>query len=625
MKKMKRAIHLDFHTMPGIDNFGEIYNAADIAEILHKSNVDYVNMFARCNIGFSYYPTKIGKIYPTMKGNLLGDVIEECHKRGIGVSAYLNGGLNHELMIDNPGFLKIRKNGAVYENKSVVNNFFRLPCFNTGYRDYLLSEIKEIVELNPDGIFCDCLVPRSCYCPNCIKIAKSRGININDDAAMFSLSLDTLMDVYADIRAVVPKDMRLYLNSSLNEDIYKYVSHSEIECLPTGEWGYDYFDAQAPYHGHFSDEKLYMTGCFVESWGDFSGKKSKTAIENDVYDALMYGYAPSIGDHMHPAYGLDKELYKNISDIYLFVKSLEKWTDNTNPIYELAILRNKVTPANFLKPLSDSDAGAARMFAELKLCYDIVNEDMDLSSYKILILPDEINVTDKLLKKLESFNGTIISSGTSIRADSNLWDFITDIIPDTNTDCFYSFEGKTYGGYLPSIKFKSKYSISDYIEPYFKKEFDGLHGYFYNPPRKATGYSAIAKRGNVIHIGYKIFEAYLKNSPVFLKNLINAFIINAYPDRLIKCDAFPSYTRATLLKGENTVLHIKTTIPEIRGSKGIVEDHIILPSGYKIKINGNFKSAYTLPDEKQLTTKRSGDYIEITLPKITGYQAILLK
>ncbi len=624
MKRMKRAIHLDFHTMPGIDNFAETYNGAEIAEILKNANVDYVNMFARCNIGFSYYPTKIGIPYPTMKGNLLGDVIRECHKRDIGVTAYLNAGLNHELMLKNPGYLKIRNGGYIYMDTSVKNNFFRLPCFNTGYRDYLLSEIKEIVEQEPDGIFCDCLVARTCYCPACVRKAKARGLNAKDESDMMVLAVETLKEVFADIRAVVPENMRLYLNTSLHEDLYQYVSHSEIECLPTGEWGYDYFDAQAPYHAHFSQEKLYMTGCFVESWGDFSGKKTKAAIENDVYDALLYGYAPSIGDHMHPAYGLNKKLYSDIGDIYSFVQSLEKWTDNTKPMYELAILRNKVTPANYLTPLSDSDSGVARMFAELKICYDVVNEDMDFAEYKVLVLPDEIKITDKLLKKLEAFKGAIISSGTSIR-ESKIWKFITDITPDTNTDCFYTFDGQTYGGYLPAIKFKSDYSISDYVEPYFRKEFDGLHGYFYNPPRRTNGYSAIAKCGNVIHIGFKIFEAYLKNSPSFLKSTINSLINEVYPDRIIQGDDLPSYTRASIFKGKNDILHIKTTIPELRGSKGIVEDHIILPEGYKIKVKGNYISACTLPNEAPLITKRDGEYIEITLPRVTGYKAILLK
>ncbi|MBO5879993.1 MAG: hypothetical protein J6Q68_05530, partial [Clostridia bacterium] len=60
LKPIKRAVHFDFHTMPGIDDILSNYNAEDFAETLYNANVDYVNIFARCNIGFSYYPTKLG-------------------------------------------------------------------------------------------------------------------------------------------------------------------------------------------------------------------------------------------------------------------------------------------------------------------------------------------------------------------------------------------------------------------------------------------------------------------------------------------------------------------------------------------------------------------------------------
>jgi len=90
MKPMKRAIHLDFHTMPGIYNFGEKWDAKEFAYILKEARVDYVNAFAKCNLGFTYYPTKLGIPYPTMEGDMFGELLKECHRNGIGVSAYVN-------------------------------------------------------------------------------------------------------------------------------------------------------------------------------------------------------------------------------------------------------------------------------------------------------------------------------------------------------------------------------------------------------------------------------------------------------------------------------------------------------------------------------------------------------
>ena len=146
MRKMNRCIHIDFHTMPGITDFGDCFDAQKTAEILKRANVDYVNLFARCNIGFSYYDTKIGTPYPYMKGDMLGELIFECHKRDIGVTAYLNGGLNHELLNHHPEYMKVDKNGNTMGENKITDNFFRSPCFNSGYREYLINEIKEIIE-----------------------------------------------------------------------------------------------------------------------------------------------------------------------------------------------------------------------------------------------------------------------------------------------------------------------------------------------------------------------------------------------------------------------------------------------------------------------------------------------
>lgn len=109
MKEIKRAVHFDFHTMPYIDDFCNNFNAEEFAMQLKEANAEYVNVFARCNIGYSYYPTKIGFPYEGMKGNMCGEIVSALKKHGIGVTLYLNGGLNHQLMVKKPGLMKIQK------------------------------------------------------------------------------------------------------------------------------------------------------------------------------------------------------------------------------------------------------------------------------------------------------------------------------------------------------------------------------------------------------------------------------------------------------------------------------------------------------------------------------------
>ncbi len=179
LKPIKRAVHFDFHTMPGIDDFAEKFDAKLLARQLKDAHVGYINFFGRCNIGWSYYPTKVGYPYPKLNGkNILGDVVRECHNVGIGVTGYLNMGVHHEALLRHPGWSKINMNGQVRNldpNMSCYGNYFRLPCYNTGYTDHLIEEIKEILDQGVDGIFCDCVLFRPCLCPNCTREMLERG------------------------------------------------------------------------------------------------------------------------------------------------------------------------------------------------------------------------------------------------------------------------------------------------------------------------------------------------------------------------------------------------------------------------------------------------------------------
>ena len=155
MFKMKRAIHFDFHTVGGIDGLLKDFDAADFAKTLADANVEYINFAAMCNNGYCYYPTKVGIVYPGLKRDILGEVIEECHKKGIGVSAYLNVGINFEAANNHLNWSRMDKEGKSIETYNIFvhdcdrregNYFVRSMCFNNQeYVEYIKNIVKEII------------------------------------------------------------------------------------------------------------------------------------------------------------------------------------------------------------------------------------------------------------------------------------------------------------------------------------------------------------------------------------------------------------------------------------------------------------------------------------------------
>ena len=118
-KPFRRAHHFDFHTSPGVHNILENFDADRFAGQLEAAHIEYVNLAARCNMGYSYYNTKVGKKYAGLgERDPLLEAINACRKRGIGITAYLNIGLDHELAADHLDWNKVGRDGRIYlDNK----------------------------------------------------------------------------------------------------------------------------------------------------------------------------------------------------------------------------------------------------------------------------------------------------------------------------------------------------------------------------------------------------------------------------------------------------------------------------------------------------------------------------
>lgn len=645
MQKLKRAVHLDFHTLPGIYNFGENFDAEEFAERLFRAEVTLINMFFQCNIGHVYYPTKIGVPYPEMRGDMFGDIVRECKKRGIRVVGYTNTAINHVQALLHPEWIRADKEGRRLRENPESNNFSRPMCFNNEeYRTYLSSLIREVMErYDIDGIFADCMNPVPfCYCEKCRADMEKMGLDIENENHVRYFSYQTFKEFAHMIRATVPEGKLCQQTGvPFDWDEAKFVStHGELECLPGGSWGYDFFGPQVAYMRKCRDEVLYMTGRFQKSWGDFGGYKTKASMENDCFDALCQGVQVSIGDHLHPKGNLDPKLYETIGEIYKRIKKYEPYTDGANYRAEIGILNDKtaVTKTEMRGGLgrNPSVTGAARMLAELGYGFDVLNEDMDFSPYPILILPDALFMTDNLKNKLSLYvagGGRVLSSGEAgLLNDKSAfacpaWSFLTFEGMDESNSSYYEEEGRAISMYCHGILMTSYYKTRDYIKPYFNRHWNGEHGYFYTPPEKATGQAAVAEKDGVCHICFRIFESYNMFSYVEHKKLVQDILKRFLPLPLLKKKDLPSTLRATLTgKDAYDLLHIKTSYPEKRGrSMCVIEEHVVLPKGRRIWVRGEYKAAYRLPEKTPIPVLYQDGYTEVMLPEIEGYAMFLLE
>lgn len=660
MRELKRAIHFDFHSMPDYPDLFSEFEGEKFAETLKDANVGYINFFARCNVGFSYYPTKVGVEHPYLHGrDILGSVISECHKKDIGVTAYFNAGISHEIAAMHSDWTVQRKDGRIID-ENPEGAVYRKMCYNTGYREHLKNEIKEVLSLYPDvdGIFVDCFIlPQPCYCPRCIEAMRGEGIDASDDGAVLAYHKRKIICFALELAALVPNDKYFYINglsgildndSELDKRI-KYNTHAEIESLPTGGWSYNFFPATIAYNRNLFAKRLFMTGRFHQSWGDFGGIRTKAALEYDAYNALMNCAQISIGDHLHPRGVPEKALMGIVKDIFGEVKKLEKWTDGAKHIADVAVFNalpyDNGTGDSFIRRGALFE-GIAEMLGELKIGFDIVDDSLDISKYKLLILPDVMTLSGVAQNKIKEYlqnGGKILSSGSSglnaEKTDFALpeWDFVYQ--GEESRKGLYMKVSEKVGANLPDMPLsiydagirmlpKEKNEVlADLMTSYFDKHWDGRHSYdTYMPYNAKTGESVILKSENVLHIAFPIFSSYRMTGYHVYKDLIGNCIDLLCDRKLLWMDA-PSFTRAGMTeKDGNRMLHILSYCPEKRGQNtGVIEEGIKLYD-VKVKILDNtIKKVYTIPDMHSIEFSRNGDYTEFIIPFVDGHGILMME
>jgi len=153
-----RQIHLDFHTSPHIPAIGEKFDKKKWQDTLQAAAVDSITLFSKCHHGWSYHPTKVGKIHPHLSFDLLRKQYDATKEVGINAPIYLSAGVDNLASYEHPEWREVNKDGA-YTGwaKRALQAGFHMMDFHSPYLEYLCEQIREAGRLFPDcdGIFLD--------------------------------------------------------------------------------------------------------------------------------------------------------------------------------------------------------------------------------------------------------------------------------------------------------------------------------------------------------------------------------------------------------------------------------------------------------------------------------------
>lgn len=679
MKLPRRAVHLDFHTMPAVPDVGADFDADAFARTLEDARVDFITVFAKCNLGMAYYPTKVGVTHPSLKIDLLGEMVEACHKRDITIAAYWNAGLDHEMALRHRDWAILGNDGRTYDEDH-LDHFFRTMCFGGPWADLLAATIEEVLEgYEIDGIFLDCwYFGVGCQGVECAAGMREEGMDPTDATQRIAFQNERKMAFVRRVREMIDRirpEATYFLNGVPYDMQLSVASHLDIESLPAGGWGFENFPWKVRYlrrrigRGGRAIHLVGQTGRFHRSWGDFGGLRTQAGLDYDCYQAASHAVTTGIGDHMHPRGILSAEAYRRIGSIYRKLEALDDWTVDAQALTDTAVV------ATFNEPISVSLTedhrqviGATRALAELKRQFDILSADGDWSGYRTLVLADGVRLDEDRLQKIRvhlAAGGTVLSTGVGgMLAGEDAFPEEWGIDYAGKEPCKPHFlraapgfcatmpdEVLTVGVGTPTIAVKpveGTETLADVIQPYFSRHWDGMHGHVYIPPDKPAGRPGITRRGSIVHFASAVFTDYAANANPLHRELVGAALAALAGDGLVRAEGLPSFARLTLTRQKDrTMVHVLCYVPELRTrefthgavpgqvveladvhqaeSLEMIEEPITLRDVTITLARESVSHVYLAPSKTEIDFTADGPRVTFTVPEITGYQMIVVQ
>ncbi len=604
-----RQIHLDFHTSEYCQNVGADFDEEQFLRALKIGRVDSITVFAMCHHGWTYYPTETDAEHPQLKTDLLGRMLKVGKQANINMPVYITVRWNDKASREHPEWVIRNTDGSMMgpkhthpHNPKTTGPAWYMLCLNSPYLEEVIIPITEEVlgRYNPSGFFFDITNEIECTCNWCKETMIEHGLDPlskSDRVLCSQMIYKNYLQRVTDIIWAKNPNATIYHNGQDKMgryDLYPYWSHHEIESLPTAHWDYNYFPTFARYFTLVPGlDFLGQTGIFHSSWGEVGGYKSATALRYEVAQMISIGSKCMVGDHLNPRGLMDEETYRIIGQAYEYVEQREAWIENTEMVADVAILSASAVRGN--NELRLSDIGASSMLLQQQVPFVIVDQNMDFTPYRLLILPDEILINNVLQGKFEDFiarGGAVILSGNSgLSTDGN--DFAIDCgieyTGNSSNDVEYIevreslSEGLVRSPFLvyePGISSRvvDAEILADTWQPEFNRTVGKFSGHRNTPHDQKAEHPAIVQKGNVIHIAQPLFRVYENMGMQLHRDLFQNCVELLYTNPLLKVD-LKSAGRASVMrqtKKARLIIHLLYASPIMRGQIEVIEDIVPL-------------------------------------------------
>ncbi|MEX0775011.1 MAG: alpha-amylase family protein [Phycisphaeraceae bacterium] len=414
------------------------------AEFHQKLHADAAVLLGVPSEGYATYNSKLGPIYPNMKGDWFGQTIVELHKRSIKAFGYVTLGWNAHYLAEHPEY----SSSCWYGPRSL--------CLNSPYLDLIIGYCEEVLTNYPvDGLRFDILDQGSeCRCKSCRRLhrawfGKAMPARWTDDRQRSEFRRRSLLlamqRIHAACKAAKPS-VEIWHNQ-----LNLYQHNMPLEGLA-------YVDIAYMENGDAFGQLFHIT---------MSGKSSVIVgkLENLPHDQMRlctalgaHGYTyimarhfdclPPATEKLAQAWRVEMkwtapgprenarsrpETVAKLAPFYEMVSHIEPYLVNARPVYHnIGLVYCEATRLRY-KDFDRTDyvcamRGFAEAFLARSAAVEFVNSPalvgQNLRRFKVLVLPETSGLKPAELDALRRYvkqGGHLILTGEALRYDEEGW------------------------------------------------------------------------------------------------------------------------------------------------------------------------------------------------------------
>ena len=670
---------VDMHITDWSPEFLSNLDPVDYVRLLKLADVQSTVLYAQSHTGLTNFPTKVGRQHRAMQGkNLLGQLIDECHKNKIAVQLYFSVIFDRWASDHHPDW-RIK---AVDGTDAFPRARHGIVCPNSPYRDYVVALVNEICagydfeDIRFDMTFW----PGVCYCRYCQQrfadeVGGELPSTINWEDARWTAFQRKREEWLVDFAQMLTGTIRkLKPGTTVEHQSSTYPLNWKFGVTQELSRQNDFLQGDfygGALQGSFVRKLLYnltenlpfgFETSVMVSLQNHTAKKSKDLLRAKAFAATADGGAFIFIDAIDPAGTLSEKTYRRLGEVFAETRPYEKYLGG-EPCQDVGIyfsMESKCSFADNGKAPNDPALAPKMPHIEgtlnwVKACithhipYGIATRKHleRLSRHKVVVLPNVLMMDDEEVSALREYvraGGSLFASKyTSLITKAGVrksnfmlsdvfgcsWDgetqeHYTYIAPEERFSKLFPEYSLDYPVGLDATQIKLRIHpgteqvgmlVLPYSDPADPNRFASIHS---NPPGIKTGQPAAVLnqfgKGKVLYVAGEI-----EGSDTYLDILGN--LIRLLYNQFTFEAVAPPPVEISAFRQEDKNRLIINCVNFQEELPNIPVENILM----KVRLGGRKpRQLLVLPEEKKLPLRASGDLIEFTVPRLETFRMLAL-